>query len=125
MTRIGSVFWKCSENLVKRSCGRFIRRVPKLLVTERGVYAASTSARHPDIGCRGVFPIQTPKRAEARAPTNTNNLGMHGDSSFKTGLRGSAVWLSNDVQCTTMSSARIFQPVRSTNAMSSLASRMA
>ena len=31
----------------------------------------------PDIGCRGVFPIQTPKRAEARSPTNTNNLGMH------------------------------------------------
>src|SRR6266545_3062331 len=25
-----------------------------------------------------VFPIPTPKRAEARAPTNTNNLGMHG-----------------------------------------------
>jgi hypothetical protein len=64
--------------------------IPKLLVMERGVYAASSQARHPDIGCRGVFPIQTPKRAEAclrrgesrhgrqaRAPTNTNNLGMH------------------------------------------------
>jgi hypothetical protein len=25
-----------------------------------------------------VFPAQTPKRAEARAPTNTNNLRMQG-----------------------------------------------
>jgi hypothetical protein len=25
-----------------------------------------------------VFPIQTPKRAEARAPNYVNNLGMHG-----------------------------------------------
>jgi hypothetical protein len=46
----------------------------------------------PDIiGCRGfslstpsrsgnfsVFPNDTPKRAEARAPINTNNMGTHG-----------------------------------------------
>jgi len=29
-------------------------------------------------GNLGVFPIQTPKRAEARAPSNTNNMGMRG-----------------------------------------------
>ena len=56
MTRIDSVFWKCSENLVKRSCGRFILCIAKLLVTERGVYAASASARHADIGCGAFFP---------------------------------------------------------------------
>ena len=42
--------------------------IPKLMVMERGVKAASKTTRRPDIGCRGVFPIQTPKRAEARAP---------------------------------------------------------
>src|SRR5882672_1467717 len=32
-------------------------------------------------GNSSVFPVQTPKRAEARAPTNTNNTGMHGFAS--------------------------------------------
>jgi len=45
---------------------------------ERGVYAASTQARRRDVGCLVAFPIETSKRPEARAPTKSNNLPMHG-----------------------------------------------